>query len=303
MSIEMSITTILWGLFLLILFTAGIIHLAKLFFKKQEGKNLTALHKNEHWKSPLQGRNKYPEVNTFLLSGAFMNYGLIVALVLMIFAFSWTTYEAKMDMSQYIGTLTDEIEMETPRTTEPPTPPVPPPPAPKAMEIVANDLPDVEAIVFHDQSISEETAIEAPVVAKSKKLAPPPPPPPPPVAESEQEIFRIVEQNPTFPGCEDVMDKNERQKCAEEKMLQFIYSNIVYPPVARDNGVQGTVVLQFVVEKDGRITNITIVRNVGGGCGDEARNVVSRMPKWNPGRQRERPVRVQFTLPVKFVLE
>jgi TonB family protein len=295
----MSITTILWGLFLVILLTTGVIYLTRLFFKKQACKNLTALHKNEHWSSPLEGRNKYPEVNTFLLSGAFMNYGLIVALVLMIFAFSWTTYEAKVDLSQYTGTLIDEIEMETPRTAEPPPPP-PPPPAPQAMEIVANDMPDVEAVVFQDQSISEETAIEAPVVDEPKKVAPPPPPP---IVESEQEIFKIVEQNPTFPGCEEMTDKMERQKCAEEKMLQFIYSKIAYPAVARDNGVQGMVVLQFVVEKDGSITNIKIVRDAGAGCGDEARRVVSLMPRWNPGKQRGRPVRVQFTLPVKFLLE
>ncbi len=303
MSIEMSISTILWGLLLVILITTGVIHIARRFFRNQAKKNLTALHKNEHWHSPLEGRNKYPEVNTFLLSGTFMNYGLIIALVLMIFAFSWTTYETKVNLSQYIGTLTDEIEMETPRTAEPPPQPPPPPPAPKAMEIVTNDMPDVEAVVFQDQSISEETAVEAPVFVEHKTVAPPPPPPPPTVVQSEQEIFKVVEQNPNFPGCEDVIDRKERQKCAEEKMLQFIYNNIIYPPVARDNGVQGMVVLQFVVEKDGSISNIKIVRDVGAGCGDEAQRVVSKMPLWNPGKQRERPVRVQFTLPVKFVLE
>lgn len=298
----MSITTILWGLFIVILFTSLLIFLTRLFFNMQASKDLTSLHKNDHWKSPLEGRNKYPEVNTFLLSGTFLNYGLIVALVLMIFAFSWTTYEQKVDLSQYMGTLSDEIEIETPRTAEPPPPPPPPPPpTPQAMEIVANDLPDVESVVFQDQSISEETAIEAPVIQETH--AAPPPPPPPRFQEAEQEIFKIVEENPTFPGCEEVPGKAERKKCAEEKLLEFIYRNIQYPAVARDNGVEGMVVLQFVVEKDGSITNIKIVRDIGAGCGEEAKRVVAKMPKWNPGKQRERPVRVQFTLPVKFVLQ
>ena len=227
----------------------------------------------------------------------------MVALLLMILAFSWTTYDKKVDISQYLGTLTDEIEMETPRTAEPPPPP-PPPPQPTAVQIVASDLPEVETMTFKDQSIDAGTEVVAPPVVESKKNAPPPPPPPPPpTIDEEREIFKIVEQNPMFPGCEEITDKGERQKCAEEKMLQFIYGHIQYPSIARENGVSGMVVVQFVVERDGSISNITTVRDIGAGCGEEAVRIVGMMPKWNPGKQRERPVRVQFTLPVRFKLE
>lgn len=86
-------------------------------------------------------------------------------------------------------------------------------------------------------------------------------------------------------------------------MLQFIYSNIKYPAIARENGVEGTVYVKFVVEKDGKITNAEIVRDIGAGCGQEALRVVGLMPEWEPGKQRGRPVRVQFNLPVKYKLE
>ena len=110
-----------------------------------------------------------------------------------------------------------------------------------------------------------------------------------------------------FPGCESVGDKNERKQCAQKKMLEFIYSNIKYPPIARENGVEGTTVIRFVVEKDGSIGEPQIVRDIGAQCGEEALRVVklmNNMPKkWNPGKQRGKPVRVYFNLPVKFKLE
>lgn len=119
----------------------------------------------------------------------------------------------------------------------------------------------------------------------------------------EDEIFKVVEDNPAFPGCEGISDKAEKKRCADEKMLQFIYSNIKYPAIARENGVEGMAVIKFVVEKDGSITSPEIARDIGAGCGAEALRVVQMMPKWEPGKQRGRAVRVQFNLPVKFKLE
>ena len=97
------------------------------------------------------------------------------------------------------------------------------------------------------------------------------------------------------------------QACAQKKMLEFVYKNIKYPAIARENGIQGRVVIQFVVEKDGSVTDARVVRDIGAGCGAEGLRVVNsmnRMPqKWTPGKQRGKPVRVQFTLPVSFKLE
>lgn len=128
----------------------------------------------------------------------------------------------------------------------------------------------------------------------------PPPPPPPPVGDSE--VLKVVEQMPRFPGCEDVEGDKARKDCAMEKMLKFIYSNIEYPAIARENGVEGTVVIRFVVGKEGEILNPEIIRNIGANCGLAALAVVEKMPNWTPGMQDGMPVKVQFNLPVKFRL-
>jgi TonB family protein len=116
-------------------------------------------------------------------------------------------------------------------------------------------------------------------------------------------ILKVVEDNPAFPGCENLTAKSEKKKCAGEKMLQFVYGNVRYPTEARAAKIEGMVVIKFVVEKDGSITNAEIVRDIGGGCGEAALRVVNMMPAWNPGMQRGKPVRVQFNLPVKFSLQ
>ena len=86
-------------------------------------------------------------------------------------------------------------------------------------------------------------------------------------------------------------------------MFKYLYSNIKYPQAAKESGITGRVFLTFVVEKDGSIANARILRDIGGGCGQEALRVVKSMPKWTPGEQRGRPVRVQFNLPVSFELQ
>ena len=108
---------------------------------------------------------------------------------------------------------------------------------------------------------------------------------------------------PKFPGCENEGDEAAKKACAQKKMLEFIYGNIKYPSIARENGVEGTVVVRFVIDKTGAITAPEIVRDIGAGCGAEALRIVQMMPKWNAGKQRGRPVKVQFNLPVKFKLQ
>jgi protein TonB len=122
-----------------------------------------------------------------------------------------------------------------------------------------------------------------------------------------EEIFKVVEQMPLFPGCEDLGSYAEKKQCADKKMLEFIYGNIKYPAIARENGVEGMAVVSFVIEKDGSVTDAKVVRNPGAKTGEEALRVVQLMNakglKWSPGKQGGRNVRVQFNLPVKFKLE
>lgn len=118
----------------------------------------------------------------------------------------------------------------------------------------------------------------------------------------EPALYNVVTKQPRFPGCGLGTDE-ERKKCAETKMLQFIYSNIKYPPFARENGIQGSAYIRFVVEKDGSISNIKTVRGICTDIKNECERVIRMMPTWEPGEQNGKPVRVRFTLPIKFKLE
>lgn len=180
----------------------------------------------------LDVRNKYPEVDVFRHSGIFFRVGLVIALGLVTLAFSWTHYGKKVIISaDFIGL--DEIEVEVPRTATPP-PPTPPPPPPSIVEVVPNEmLLKDDQVDFIDQTINPDTPVEAPVQVKKDVT----PPPPPPKIEEPNEPFIFVEEMPRFPGCENLSTKKERDECTNKKLLEFIYKNIKYPPIATENGI------------------------------------------------------------------
>ena len=109
------------------------------------------------------------------------------------------------------------------------------------------------------------------------------------IEESEDEIFLMIEEDPEFPGGID-------------SLYKFVQENIRYPEKALKNNIQGKVYVSFVVEKDGSISNVRVLRDIGGGCGAEAVRVVQLMPKWKPGRVKGKAVRTQFNLPVTFII-
>jgi len=292
------------GIFLAIV---AIIVLGRLYFSRQSASGLAAKYKDKERNSPLTARNKYPEVDVFRMRSLFLRFGLIGTLALTIGAFNWTLYEQQVEIPDDALVMDEEIEIEVPRSAEPPPPP--PPPPPPVIEEVPNEL-VLEAeddFEFVDQSVEVETAVEAPKFVDNSDAAPPPPPPPPPEPEVK-EIFKIVEEMPRFPGCEDLSASIEEKKaCSDQKLLEFIYKNIKYPQVARENGIEGTVVVQFVVNEDGSVSDAQLMRDIGAKCGEEAVRIIelmNNMPeKWAPGKQRGRAVRVMFTLPIKFRLE
>lgn len=304
LSFEITGTTFMIGVVLALFLIAAVILFMKSHFNKFAKAHEEGLHSDRPSGFQLDSRNKYPEADIFRWRVTFLNLGRMLALALTVMAFAWTKYDKTIDVSQYLETLEEEIEVEPPRTSEPPPPPPPPPPPViQAVpdELIVEDQPD-----FVSQEITQETEITAPPAPKHE-APPPPPPPPPPPAKDEEEIFRVVEEMPRFPGCEDQPNADEKKKCADKKMLEFIYKNIKYPAIARENGVEGTAVITFVVEKDGTVTDVKVVRDIGAQCGQEAMRVVNMMNsegiKWLPGKQRGRPVRVQFNLPVRFKLE
>lgn len=120
----------------------------------------------------------------------------------------------------------------------------------------------------------------------------------------EGPVFFVVEDMPRFPGCEHIPDIAERKLCAEQKLLEFVYSNLYYPQAAFDSSIEGVVVIQFIVEKTGCLSEIEIITNLGGGTGEEAKRIIELINKqdckWEPGFQQGDTVRVRFNLPIQF---
>lgn len=128
------------------------------------------------------------------------------------------------------------------------------------------------------------------------------------IAPDSGKIYKIVQEMPRFPGCENPdLILMEKDKCAQQALMEFIYQNLKFPDLARKDSIQGTVVIGFVVETDGTLTNMQIVREIGGGCGEEGKRVVELMntlpERWTPGKVDGESVRVLFQLPIKFQLE
>lgn len=263
----------------------------------------TKIH--HHIKSRLV--RKYEEADVFKSSGTFWRIGLIAAIGLTILAFGWTTYETTIDVSGYDTNIVD-FEIEAPNTVQQPTLPPPPPPPSTVIETTTDMT--VEAPKFKDQTVTKEVSnvVQPPVVSPKPAAKPAKPvlPPPPKVEEVIEEVFSIVEEMPRFPGCDMEGTYEAKKACADKKMLEFIYENVKYPSVARENNVEGTAVVSFVVEKDGSISTVKILRDPGAGCGEEALRIIElmqKMPeKWIPGRQGNQKVRVQFNLPIRFRL-
>jgi protein TonB len=300
-SISVSGTTIMVVILLAIIGIRLLIYFYHRKLDKQAMTNLAQLHLKMGDISVLKNRNKYPEADVFRLGTTFFNVALVLSLLITVLAFNWTQYEKEVFIPDDALVMPEDIEIEPPRTDEPPPPP-PPPPPPVIEEVPTELITDEEQPEFVDQSVTAEAVVER-VEAPKASAAPPPPPPPPPPSKVE-EIFKVVEEMPRFPGCKDEPgDAKAKELCAQKKMLEYIYKNIKYPAIARENGVEGNVVITFVVEKDGSITDAKVVRDIGAQCGEEAMRIVNQMPRWDPGKQRGNPVRVQFNLPVRFKLE
>ena len=176
----------------------------------------------------------------------------------------------------------EEVEEQIIQTdiTEPPPPP--PPEVPEVTTLIN--------VVDDEQEIKNELVVNAEVNDETKNIAITPVQFEEEEEVVEEQIFTVVENEPEFPGGMDALYK-------------YLSQNIKYPQLARENGITGKVYVTFVVEKDGSIANPKILRDIGGGCGAEAIRVVKAMPKWNPGKQRGKAVRVQFNLPVNFNLK
>ena len=121
--------------------------------------------------------------------------------------------------------------------------------------------------------------------------------------DKSEKILGDVNEMPRFPGCEDFAKKEERNTCSSKKLIEFMYKNIKYPEAAKKDGLEGTVVIDFVVQEDGSLAKFKILKDIGGGCGEESVRVMKMMPKWIPGKKDGKAVSVNFKIPVKFRLD
>ena len=217
---------------------------------------------------------KNPKADLNKKYSLFLNIGMTISLVLVIAAFEWPTFDdgGLVDLGQ----VNDDFEdiMEIPPTEQPP----PPPPKIQLPEII--EIPDEEEIEEEieldlDVEVTEETVIEDVVFE--------------PVEEEVEQVFTIVEDQPEFPG-------------GIAAFYKFVGDNMKYPSQARRMGIEGRVFVQFVVDKEGNVTEVQSVKGIGAGCDEEAVRVLKTSPKFKPGKQRGRAVKVRMVLPIIFKL-
>ena len=207
--------------------------------------------------------------------------GLVVTLFIVWRVFEYKSYDKQTfdDLQTNVEVIEEEM-VEITKQEQPKVQPPQPKPQVTQIQIVEDDVEvedeiDINAEVDQDEVI-EEYEFTPPEIEEEEIV--------------EAEIFKVVEEMPEFPG-------------GAAKMMEFIQKNIKYPMMARESDIQGRVFVNFVVEPNGTITNVTVMRGIGGGCDEEALRVVQSMPNWKPGKQRGSAVRCSFTVPIIFKLQ
>lgn len=223
---------------------------------------------------------KSPKADLENKKSIFMQIGLVIVLGLVFIAFEWTTTD--VDVSQF--EIQDDLDAEEeiiPITRQEEVKPPPPPPPPKVadvLNIVEDDVELDEELDIEDTEMNMDDEIDfSDVVVEDEE-------------EEDAPVFYIVEDMPEFPG-------------GESALHSYIGKSIKYPVIAQENGMQGRVYISFVINAKGVVQDIKIARGVDPALDKEAVRVISKMPKWKPGKQRGKPVKVSFTVPINFVLQ
>ncbi len=222
---------------------------------------------------------KSPKANLENKKLMFTQIGLIISLLIAWLAFEHKNYDKREIDSSLLNReiAVDEEMVEITKQEEQKPQPVEVPKQTTQLEIVQDDV-EVEDIEINAEVDQTEVLDDyvAPEIEEEEVV--------------EQEIFQIVEEMPAYPG-------------GDQKLMEYIAKNIKYPQIARESGIQGRVFVGFVVEPDGSVSNVKLLRGIGGGCDEEAMRVIKSMPKWKPGKQRGKAVRVSYQIPVNFRLQ
>ncbi|RXQ96513.1 energy transducer TonB [Ancylomarina salipaludis] len=212
--------------------------------------------------------------------GLFLEIGLALTLAIVFLAFEWRVDTSEANVLEAEQEIQAEEEIIPITRQEPVKPPPPPPPAPKVadvLNIVDNDEEIDDELEIEDSEADMDEEVEIQVVEETEE-------------EDEQQVFVIVEDMPEFPG-------------GDLELQKWIARSIKYPVIAQENGITGRVYVGFVVNKLGAIENVKIMRGVDPSLDKEAVRVIKNMPKWKPGKQRGKAVKVSYTVPINFQLQ
>ncbi len=221
---------------------------------------------------------KNPKVDLRRYSGLFLEIGFVLSLGVMLLGFNVTQKEK---IAGNLGQLDDMVAEEEiiPITRQQEVKPPPPPEPPKVTEvlnIVEDDVDIEDELEIDDTEADQETAVEIVEIDQEEEV-------------EETQVFYIVENMPEFPG-------------GDAALRSYINQHVVYPEIAKENGIQGRVFVQFVVNQKGEVEQVKVVRGVDPALDKEAVRVISSLPKWKPGSQRGKPVKVSYTVPINFQL-
>lgn len=208
--------------------------------------------------------------------------GLVMVISLFYIGLEWTKSEVTVYEGDFASQLVEE-EIEIIQTAQE-LPPPPPPPAPEIVEIlnvVENDVQVAEVEINTEDDKNKAVDMTPPATTIGTGGI---------VEEEDNVVFQVVETMPGFPG-------------GDAALFKFLNDNIKYPVIAQENGIHGRVICQFVVNRDGSIVDVEVVRSVDPSLDKEAIRVIKAMPNWAPGKQRGKAVRVKYTLPVNFRLQ
>ena len=222
---------------------------------------------------------KSPKANLENKKLMFMQIGMVISLLIAWLAFEHKSYDRREIDESLLNreVVIDEEMVEITKQEEQKPQPVEVPKQTTQLEIVEDDV-EVEDIEINAEVDQTEVIEEyVPVEVEEEEV-------------SETEVFTIVEEMPAYPG-------------GDAKLYEYLGKNIKYPQIARESGILGRVFVNFVVEPDGSVSNVKVMRGIGGGCDEEAVRVIKTMPKWKPGKQRGKAVRVTYTIPVVFKLQ
>jgi protein TonB len=224
---------------------------------------------------------KSEKANLEKRKGVFFQLGLVITLSLMLIAFEWTSgglSANEFDMGDMEQVEEEIIPITRQEQPEPPKPPEPPK-VTEVLNIVDDDVEIEDELQLDDFEVDQNTEVEIMEYVEEEE------------EEEEAEIFFIVEDMPSFQGK------------GQDGFREYIAKNLRYPEIAAENGISGRVFVRFVVEPNGSVSNVEVVRSVDPALDAEAVRVVESSPKWAPGKQRGKPVRVSFTFPINFVLQ